>query len=61
MKVRFHVTVDLPSSNTAVGKKSKAEEKEWAEDYILDRINVSMEDLNPTQPVIRFPRVPKTK
>jgi hypothetical protein len=59
MKARFYVTVDLPSSNSATGKKSKKEEKEWAEDYITDRINTSMKDLNPTNPIVRFPRAPK--
>lgn len=60
MKVRFYVTVDLTTEKTALtGKRSKAEEKEWAEDYIIDRINVSMKDLNPTNHVIRIARVPK--
>lgn len=60
MKVRFYVTVDLTTDKTALtGKRSKAEEKEWAEDYITDRINVSMKDLNPTNAVVRFPRASK--
>ena len=60
MKVRFYVTVDLPTDKTALsGKRSKAEEKEQAEEYITERINTSMEDLNPTNPIIRFPRVIK--
>jgi hypothetical protein len=59
MKARFYVTVDLPSSNSATGKKSKKEEKEWAEDLIADRINVAFKDLNPTNQVVRFPRAPK--
>lgn len=60
MKARFYVTVDLPTDKTALtGKRSKAEEKEWAEDYITDRINVALKDLNPTNAVVRFPRASK--
>lgn len=59
MKVRFYVTVELPTPNSTVGKQSKSEAKEWAEDYITDRINVSMQDLNPTNAVVRFPRATK--
>jgi len=60
MKVRFYVTVDIPTEKTALSdKRSKSEEKEWAEDYITDRINVSMKDLNPTNAVVRFPRATK--
>lgn len=60
MKVRFYVTVDITSDKSALsGKRSKAEEKEWAEDYITDRINVALKDLNPSNAVVRFPRATK--
>ena len=60
MKVRFYVTVDITTDKTALtGKRSKAEEKEWAEDYITDRINVALKDLNPSNAVVRFPRASK--
>ena len=60
MKVRFYVTVDIPNEKTALtGKRSKAEEKAYVEDYITDRIYVSLKDLNPTNAVVRFPRATK--
>lgn len=59
MKVRFYVTVDLPTQKTALEPKSKAEEKAWAEDYVTDMINIAFQGHNPTNPILRFPREPK--
>jgi hypothetical protein len=59
MKARFYVTVELPTPNTSLGKLSKAETKQWAIDSINERIADSMQDLNPTNAVVRFPRATK--
>lgn len=59
MKARFYVTVEIPTPNTAVGKQSKAEAKEHAESVIADLIEVAFKGMNPTNPVVRFPRATK--
>ena len=60
MKVRFYVTVDIATDKTALsGKRSKAEEKEYAESVIADLIDVAFKGMNPTNPVVRFPRATK--
>lgn len=59
MKVRFYVTVEVPAPNSPVGKQSKSEIKEWAQDYINERMSDSIPDLNPSNVVVRFPRTTK--
>lgn len=60
MKVRFYVTVDIATDKTALsGKRNKAEEKEYAESVIADLIDVAFKGMNPTNPVVRFPRATK--
>ena len=60
MKVRFYVTVDIATDKTALsGKRNKTEEKEYAESVIADLIDVAFKGMNPTNPVVRFPRATK--